>query len=105
MLEITYECGVDILGNDCNSNNNNDNDRSDDDDDDEKKKDQHVLDKVKKWVHWGNGDTSSSSSSSNNNNSFDTIIICLGEENYAEKPGDIRNVSDMMMISYLNCIE
>ena len=103
MLEITYECGVDILGNDCN--NDNDSYGSDDDDDDEKKKDQHVLDKVKKWVHWGNGDTSSSSSSSNNNNSFDTIIICLGEENYAEKPGDIRNVSDMMMISYLNCIE
>lgn len=102
MLEITYECGVDILGNDCN--NDNDSYGSDDDDDDEKKKDQHVLDKVKKWVHWGNGDTSSSSSSSNNNNSFDTIIICLGEENYAEKPGDIRNASDMMMISYLNCI-
>ena len=74
LFEIKHECGVDILGNHC----------SDDLDDNESKQNKNLLDIVRGWIH-GNNDFNGSTAS----NSLDAIVVCLGEENYAEKPGDI----------------
>ena len=71
---VKHECGVDIMGNHC----------SDDLEDNDSKENKNLLDMVRGWIH-GNNDTPGSSAS----DSFDAIVVCLGEENYAEKPGDI----------------
>jgi len=109
LFDVTYECGVDILGNDCNNSENNNNDNSasssssslidDENEDGQDNKEQYVLNKVKKWIHWGNNndddDTNSDNTDTdtNTNIGFDAIIVCLGEENYTEKPGDITDLN------------
>ena len=105
LFDVTYECGVDYSGNDCNNSENNDNDNSassftdDEDEDGQDNKEQYVLNKVKKWIHWGNSNDDNGNGNGNGNdnddnyNSFDAIIVCLGEENYTEKPGDITDLN------------
>jgi len=73
-FEVKHECGVDILGNDC----------WDPEDDDKQNK--NVFDMVRGWIHGNSGSSSASSGP------LDAIVVCLGEENYAEKPGDISDL-------------
>lgn len=80
---VTYECGTDILGNDCQAedagNNNND-------------QNQNLLDTVEEWVGWKDGHHESIQNAANQAKNADVVIVCLGEENNTEKPGDIRDL-------------
>jgi beta-glucosidase len=75
---ISYTCGVDVLGKDC-------------DDADETNIDENVIDQVKHWV--GLTPTTSMAHSVQGAKTADVTVICIGEEPYAEKPGDIRSLS------------
>jgi len=78
-FEVKHECGVDILGNHCS------------DDPEGEKQSKNLLDVVRGWIHGvGSGASGSSFGSSG---PPDAIVVCLGEENYAEKPGDIADLS------------
>ena len=84
--DVSYECGVDVLGQDCQT-------------DSvleglQKEQEQHssVVDTIEGWVGWNHGDQISIERSMNVAKDKDVIVICLGEENYAEKPGDIRSL-------------
>lgn len=95
--DVSFECGVNILGADC--------DPSEDGLDamqveqQQQQQDQHqgVVGTVKGWVGLGDDDDTTSYRSieraMNVATNKDTIIVCIGEENYTEKPGDIRSLS------------
>jgi beta-glucosidase len=74
---VTYSCGVDILGNDC-------------DDSDETPFDESVIDQVMHWV--GLTPTNSIVKAVEEAKGVDITIVCVGEEAYTEKPGDIRSL-------------
>ena len=88
--EVTYECGVDILGHDC----------QEDDGAGELQHEQHsnenagVMGTIKGWVGWNDEDQDfpSIDSAMNTAADSDVVIVCVGEENYTEKPGDIRSL-------------
>ena len=88
--EVTYECGVDILGHDC----------QEDDGAGELQHEQHsnenagVMGTIKGWVGWSDEDQDfpSIDSAMNTAADSDVVIVCVGEENYTEKPGDIRSL-------------
>ena len=82
--DVSYECGCDILGNDCTTETSTD----------ELQHEQHdgVMDTIKDWVGWDPGDEVSIERAMNKAKDKDVIVVCLGEENYAEKPGDIRSL-------------
>jgi beta-glucosidase len=75
---ISYSCGVDVLGKEC-------------DDPDETDIDQNVIDQVKHWV--GLTPTTSMAHSVQGAKAADVTVICIGEEPYTEKPGDVRSLS------------
>lgn len=85
--DVCYQCGTDILGGDC---------QDADDQDDLAEQDHSALDKVKGWVGWGHGDDVSSyyaiERAIHAAKDMDVVVVCVGEENYAEKPGDIRSL-------------
>ena len=74
---ISYSCGVNILGKEC-------------DDPDETNIDESVIDQVKHWV--GITPTISMAHSVQGAKVADVTIVCIGEESYTEKPGDIRSL-------------
>jgi beta-glucosidase len=74
---VTYSCGVNVLGKEC-------------EDPDEINMDENVIDQVKHWV--GLTPTTSMAQSVQSAKAADVTIVCIGEEPYAEKPGDIRSL-------------
>jgi beta-glucosidase len=67
---VTYQCGTDILGNDC------DNDNP-----------VRLINAMKQW-NAQNGDRPRSIQAPSIEQDFDCVIVCVGEENYTEKLGD-----------------
>ena len=88
--DVTHECGVSITGGDCNA--------DDEDTNDNENEDMSVMDKVKSWVGWGDNDDIDPSAyysierATSKATDKDLIIVCVGEESYTEKPGDIRSL-------------
>eukprot|EP00980_Cylindrotheca_fusiformis_P014730 scaffold4009_cov124-Cylindrotheca_fusiformis.AAC.10 len=83
--EVTYKCGVDIMGQDC---------EDDKDTESQQDSDKGVVDKLEGWVGLGDDDSSGLGieRAMIQAKTMDVIIVCIGEENYAEKPGDIRSL-------------
>jgi beta-glucosidase len=86
--QVSYECGVDIMGRDCQPNQ---------DLADLQQEQQHeagVMGTIKGWVGWQGEpeDLLSIERAMNEAKDKDVIVVCLGEENYTEKPGDIRSL-------------
>lgn len=82
--QVSYSCGVDILGRDCDSSN---------DFHGMEQQDPGVMDKLKGWVGWnGQKPELSIERAMTLADNQDVIIVCIGEENYTEKPGDIRSL-------------
>ena len=81
-FEVTHECGVDIMGNHCR------NDIEDQESMENGRENKNLFDVVRGWIHSG-GTSNSGASASSSSGQLDAIVVCLGEENYAEKPGDI----------------
>lgn len=82
-FEVSYSCGVDILGHTCDTESEFDNPRNEG---------------GNGTVPESNGWNSDQSSSSIERvmalaSTQDVIVVCLGEENYTEKPGGIRSLS------------
>jgi beta-glucosidase len=82
--QVSYSCGVDILGRNCDSSQ---------DFHGGVPQDPGVMDKIKGWVGWNGQEPELSieramSFAANH----DVIVVCVGEENYTEKPGDIRTL-------------
>jgi beta-glucosidase len=75
--DTKFSCGVDILGNDCDGASNNPS---------------GVVDTIKNWVGLGVGESASVKIAADMASSMDYVIVCIGEENYAEKPGDIETL-------------
>ena len=72
---VTYSCGTDILGNDCEDDN-----------------PAQLIDAMKKW-NATDGDLPRSIKTPLLEQGFDYVIVCIGEENYTEKPGDINDLA------------
>lgn len=82
--QVSYSCGVDILGNSCDL---------EDIDETQGTTGGDILDTIKGWVGKGDGGSNESIKRAMNlAKDMDVIIVCIGEENYAEKPGDIRSL-------------
>jgi beta-glucosidase len=81
-FEVTHECGVDVLGNECFD----PHELADQQADDESQS-KNLFDVVRGWFHGG-----SDSAVVSEDSPLDAIVVCLGEENYAEKPGDITDL-------------
>lgn len=73
-FDVSYSCGVNILGGEC--------------DDVESKK--GILEGIEEWV--GLGPSNSMERAVEAAKDVDAVIVCVGEEAYAEKPGDIRSL-------------
>ena len=83
--KVSHQCGVNILGGDC----------EDTSSSPSVPQDPSMLDKVKGWVGWGDEDVSSYYAierAIHAAKDCDVVIVCVGEESYAEKPGDIRSL-------------
>lgn len=85
---VSYECGVDILGNDCTGVG-----QSTDYPQEEPQGGSGFVDTVKDWVGWKDENYSGIQNAVKAANEMDAIVVCLGEENYTEKPGDIRDLA------------
>lgn len=85
--DVSYRCGVDILGQDCN-------DESDvGDEDGHNIRKAGIVEEVEGWVGLGpNGPDGSVGRAVDAASSKDVIVVCVGEEAYTEKPGDIRSL-------------
>eukprot|EP00934_Nitzschia_sp_Nitz4_P007038 Nitzschia sp. Nitz4//scaffold81_size91200//31329//34248//NITZ4_004983-RA/size91200-snap-gene-0.19-mRNA-1//1//CDS//3329558701//7028//frame0 len=85
--QVSYSCGVDILGNDCDSGTDFVADGID-------THDSGILETVEKWVSGQDNEYIESIRRAIGMASHhDLVIVCLGEENYTEKPGDIRSLT------------
>jgi beta-glucosidase len=81
--DVSFRCGVNITGGDC--------------DEPEGQEastnvDPSVLGKVKNWIGWDTEDAASFVSierAVTKAKAVDVVVVCVGEESYAEKPGDI----------------
>ena len=71
---VTYQCGTNILGQDCGDDSN-----------------PGIVDTVKTMIGFG-GDIPQSIKAAAEKD-VDYVIVCVGEENYAEKPGDINDLA------------
>lgn len=76
-LDVSYRCGVDILGGEC--------------DDVDNGADDSVVEHLEEWVGLG-GPKNSIARTIHAISDADVVIIGVGEENYTEKPGDIRSL-------------
>jgi beta-glucosidase len=74
--QINFECGVDILGRDCKDG----------------ESDEGFLETVEGWVGWKDEHFAGIESAMKKARDANVVVICLGEENYTEKPGDIRDL-------------
>lgn len=84
MWQVSYSCGTDILGRDCDSEGEFLGADS---------SDPGVISKIKDWVGWqGQEPELSVERVMSVAGDEDVIVVCLGEENYTEKPGDIRTL-------------
>jgi len=81
--QVSYQCGVDILGNDCEAQS----------EEGWPKDNDGFVDTVKGWVGWKEEDYVGIASAMKQASVADVIIVSLGEENYTEKPGDIRTLN------------
>ena len=77
--DVSYSCGIDILGAECT-------------DDLGGAGSGGIVSKFANWVGGHGGETPSILQSASMASDADYVIICVGEENYAEKPGDIRSL-------------
>jgi beta-glucosidase len=86
--EVTYECGTCILGRNC------ENEIPVDQEPNEDNRVDEFVGTLKEWVGWKDSDQDhlSIKRAMNQAENMDVIIVCIGEENYAEKPGDIRSL-------------
>jgi beta-glucosidase len=73
---VTYECGVDILGNDCQDG-----------------KPEGVVENVESWIGFADDIPESIKTAASQAAKNDYVIVCIGEENYTEKPGDISDLN------------
>jgi beta-glucosidase len=79
--DISYSCGVDIVGNECT------------DSSAEVNVSPGILSKIEDLVGIGHGaEMTSILQSASMAASADYVVVCVGEENYTEKPGDIRSL-------------
>jgi beta-glucosidase len=79
--DISYSCGVDILGNECT------------DSSAKVNVSPSILSKIEDWVGIGHGaEMTSILQSASMAATVDYGVVCVGEENYTEKPGDIRSL-------------
>ena len=82
--DVSYSCGVDILGNECTDAAQGDTDSAGA---------TSIVSKFENWVGIGHGkETVSILESANMASQAKYVIVCVGEESYAEKPGDIRSL-------------
>ena len=79
---VTHTCGVDILGQEC--------DEDDHDDHENDDISENIIEQVKHWV--GLTPTTSIARAVQRAKKSDVTIVCIGEEAYTEKPGDIRSL-------------
>jgi beta-glucosidase len=84
--KVSYSCGVDILGNECTGMG-----QSKDYPVEEPKGGTGFVDTVKDWVGWKDEYDSSIQNAvkAMADNNVKVVVVCLGEENYTEKPGDL----------------
>ena len=81
--QVSYSCGVDILGQHCDAA----------DELHGSMQDPSVMDKIKGWIGLSGQDSDLSVERAMSlAASQDVIVVCVGEENYTEKPGDIRGL-------------
>lgn len=73
-MDVSYSCGTNILGGEC---------------DDDKSK-QGVVEEMKGWV--GLGPHNAVDRAVEVAKDADLVVVCVGEEAYTEKPGDIRSL-------------
>ena len=79
---VRHSCGVDIMGDDC-----------DDASGGIVSEANGVYDKFREWAGFGAGAPSSSMErAASLASDSDIVVICIGEESYTEKPGDIRSM-------------
>lgn len=80
-MDVSYRCGVDILGGSCDDNNTN------------KNLWDEAENEVKDWMGLSDGTvTDSIQRAAEAASGSDVVIVSLGEEPYAEKPSDIRSL-------------
>jgi beta-glucosidase len=80
--DVSYRCGVDILGQECN-----------DEDGNNIRKTGNIVEEVEGWVGLGPGGPDGSIGRAvDAASSKDVVVVCVGEESYTEKPGDIRSL-------------
>ncbi len=77
--KLVYSCGVDIRGGECK------------DGDLTTSASGSLVEQIKDWIGLGEPDTSIQRAVDQAKGS-DVVIVCVGEEAYAEKPGDIRSM-------------
>jgi beta-glucosidase len=88
--DVSYSCGVDILGQECHEEDNDDNDNGGDGNRNRKT---NVVKEVEGWVGLGSdGPHDSIGRAVEAASSKDIVVVCVGEEAYTEKPGDIRSL-------------
>jgi len=80
-FDVSSRCGVDILGRDCGE-----------DDSQSHGKDESLVDEVKDAIGLGGGPDDSIGRAVAAASNADVVIVCIGEESYTEKPGDIRSL-------------
>lgn len=81
--EVSYSCGVDILGQSCDAQG----------DFQGSTTDPGVMNRIKGWVGLSDKDSDVSIERAMDFAATqDVIVVCVGEENYTEKPGDIRGL-------------
>lgn len=77
--DVSYSCGTDILGAECTDNLDGEDSGG-------------IVSKFENWIGSRGDETPSILQSASMASDADYVIICVGEENYAEKPGDIRSL-------------
>ena len=74
--DVSYSCGVDVLGDEC---------------EDTESTKGTVVQQIAAWVGLGPEDSIARAVAAAQNS--DLVVVCVGEEAYTEKPGDIRSLS------------
>jgi beta-glucosidase len=74
--DVSFSCGVNILGGEC--------------DDEVSRQKTPFIEEIEEWV--GRGPSTSIERAVKAAASKDVVLVCVGEEAYTEKPGDIRSM-------------
>lgn len=92
--QVSFSCGTDILGQDCQEDESLEATDENETDDGIMGTIKGVGEDIKGWVgSWkDDGDDLSIERAMTKAQHMDVIVVCIGEESYAEKPGDIRSL-------------